>query len=132
MTRFLSQHRYIWIALAALVATVSMAIVIALSHPYAGIIAVLLIVGLLPALPRLLGSGADTRPRHTTTPQSIPFPRPTEPLAQRIILTPDGETRVAQVVPLAQQDDHQLVLTVNGYMLLNENGQVIYTLKRDR
>ena len=131
MARLLSQHRYVWIALAALIAALGMATIVALSHPLAGILAILLIVGLLPVLPQWLGSVDATRPHGAST-RGIPFPRPTVPLAQRIILTPDGETRPAQVVSLTQSDDHQLVLTVKGYMLLNENGQVIYTLKHDR
>lgn len=48
-----------------------------------------------------------------------------EPLVQRAIATPSGEVRQAIVVPVTQAEGYQLVLTVDGYMLLNERGDVV-------
>lgn len=64
-----------------------------------------------------------------------PQPRPTArfaafaPAAQRSVTMQDGTARSARVVPLAQEADLQLVLTVRGYALVDQEGRVVHSLK---
>jgi len=49
---------------------------------------------------------------------------------QRAVWTADGMQRQAQVLPVAAVDGYQAVLTIDGYALINAEGQVVYTLNR--
>ncbi|GAB4197643.1 MAG: hypothetical protein OHK0022_16100 [Roseiflexaceae bacterium] len=52
-----------------------------------------------------------------------------QPVAQRTVYAADGSTRQALLVPIPQTDDFELVLTVEGYALVDESGRVVYRLK---
>jgi hypothetical protein len=41
----------------------------------------------------------------------------------------DGALHVARVVPSAANDEHTLLLTRNGYLVVNASGQVVHTIK---
>jgi hypothetical protein len=43
----------------------------------------------------------------------------------------DGAVRQALVVPAAAVDGYQAVLTVDGYALVNTEGQIVYALSRE-
>ncbi len=52
-----------------------------------------------------------------------------QPAAQRTVYAADGSTRQALLVPIPQTDDFELVLTVEGYALVDESGRVVYRMK---
>lgn len=52
-----------------------------------------------------------------------------QPAAQRTIYAADGSTRQALLVPIPQTDDFELVLTIEGYALVDESGRVVYRMK---
>lgn len=54
----------------------------------------------------------------------------TAPRAQRGVLAADGTERQALVVPAAAAEGYQTVLTIDGYVLVNAEGRVVYTLNR--
>lgn len=41
----------------------------------------------------------------------------------------DGVLRAARVVPLAANDEHTLLLTRDGYLVVGASGQVVHTIK---
>ena len=53
------------------------------------------------------------------------------PRAQRGVWIADGRLRQAQVLPVAAVDGYQTVLTIDGYMLVNAAGRVVYTLSHE-
>jgi hypothetical protein len=53
-----------------------------------------------------------------------------KPMAQRIISSADGATQPALIVPIERNDGYEMVLTVDGYRLIDDVGRVVYTLKR--
>jgi hypothetical protein len=72
------------------------------------------------SLPRLRTA---TRKRRAARVALTPSPR-------RIIYTADGNDQVAFVVPVQGVDGYQTVLTSEGYKLVNDNGEIVYTLAR--
>jgi len=52
------------------------------------------------------------------------------PVPQRSVSIAEGVTQSAQVVPMKRADGYEMVLTVDGYMLIDQTGQVVYRLKR--
>jgi len=52
------------------------------------------------------------------------------PMPQRSISTADGVTQSALVVPIKRADGYEMVLTVDGYMLIDQTGQEVYRLRR--
>ncbi len=109
------------IALLALAAAVLLSVVL---HPVVGIMGALL--GFLVLTLGSVGAAAYRgRQRPAVRPARLPGP-----VAQRSVQIADGVTRQALVVPQTQTDDLQLVLTVDGYMLVNERGEVVYKLNR--
>ena len=48
-----------------------------------------------------------------------------ESLAQRTVVIASGEVRQALVIPVEQVEGYQLVLTVDGHVLLNERNEVV-------
>jgi hypothetical protein len=48
--------------------------------------------------------------------------------AQRDVWTADGTPRQAQVLPVTSVDGYQTVLTIDGYVLVNAEGRVVYAL----
>jgi hypothetical protein len=53
-----------------------------------------------------------------------------EPRAQRTVLLADGTARQAQVVPVPAVEGYQVVLTIDGYALVNDDGRIVYALNR--
>ena len=47
-----------------------------------------------------------------------------------MVYTAEGDERAAIVVPAASADGYRAVLTSAGYHLVNDAGQIVYTLKR--
>jgi hypothetical protein len=112
-----------WVGVIWLVAIALGALLVAL-HLYAGVLLALsaalvatYIAALQPSMPRA------ARPRAA--------PRPAwQPAAQRTIVTADGAEQSALVAPVAGESDLTMVLTVEGYKLVDEAGRVVYALKR--
>jgi|GEM_PF-3398584 hypothetical protein len=123
MTTLLSQYRpalsLVWLlglGIGALLAITNLTLGLAL-------IAVSLLVGfsLLAPQPAKLEFA-------TATIDAEPAPRPTS-IRQRI-LTSDGHSMVAFGVPTQSTAGYRPVLTAQGYALVNDEGQIIYVLKR--
>jgi hypothetical protein len=53
------------------------------------------------------------------------------PYAQRGVVAADGSARQALVIPAAAVDGYQTVLTIDGYVLVNAEGRVVYALSRE-
>ena len=53
-----------------------------------------------------------------------------QPVAQRTIVTNDGVEQAALVAPVSSESGHTMVLTVEGYKLVDDAGRVVYALKR--
>jgi hypothetical protein len=53
-----------------------------------------------------------------------------QPMAQRTISSAEGTEHPALVAPIERDDGYEMVLTVEGYKLIDEAGQVVYTLKQ--
>jgi hypothetical protein len=53
-----------------------------------------------------------------------------QPVAQRTISTAEGVTQSALVTPIERKDGYEMVLTVEGYKLIDQSGKVVHTLKR--
>jgi hypothetical protein len=107
------------IALLALAAAVLLGLAL---HPAVGVLGALL--GLLVLAFALVGVAYRGRSRPLAArPARLPGP-----VAQRSVQLAGGLTRQAQVV--TQTDGFQFVLTVDGYMLVDDRGQVVYKLKR--
>ena len=106
------------IALGALVATLNI---------YAGLLLMALaVVGAATfVLPR---TSAPQQPTMVGAPATVVTSWPSS--VQRTVYTADGEARAALVVPVEATEGYQTVLTSDGYALVNDTGQVVYTLKR--
>jgi hypothetical protein len=95
-----------------------------------GLIALLLAAGFILALPYaasyVLGLG-----RKQVAARRTPFSFGNEPASQMSIITPEGTTRVAKLVPVEQTENYHFVLTRDGYMLVNEQGRAVHTLRQD-
>ena len=53
-----------------------------------------------------------------------------QPVAQRTISSAEGAMQSALVAPIERDDGYEMVLTVEGYKLVDRSGQIVYTLKR--
>jgi len=53
------------------------------------------------------------------------------PRVQRGVWTADGTQRQAQILPVTAVDGYQAVLTIDGYVLINAEGRVVYALNRE-
>lgn|SRR5690242_9845050 len=83
---------------------------------------------LLVTLLALVGV-ALTQARPATSP-SAARTLPIAPAAQRIVFTADGSELPAIVVPAESAGGYRTVLTSAGYHVVNEAGQIVYTLGR--
>jgi len=52
------------------------------------------------------------------------------PAAQRTVYTTAGEARPALAPPIEGVEGYQAVLTRDGYVLVDDAGRIVYTLKR--
>lgn len=48
---------------------------------------------------------------------------------QRVVYTADGDPRAALVVPVESTPGYAMVLTSEGYKLVDDAGKIVYTLK---
>ena len=104
-------------------ATIALGALLVALHLYAGL--------LLAVSAALLATYVATlRP---IMPQTFRPQRPANPtwkaMAQRSIMAADGVEQAALVTPVAGESGHTMVLTVEGYKLVDEAGRVVYTLK---
>jgi hypothetical protein len=90
-----------------------------------GSLVVLLVVASI-ALASLLALGAGLAHRAPSAPARIAW----APVPQRSVSIAEGVTQSALVVPITQAGSYEMVLTVDGYMLIDQSGQVVYRLKR--
>ena len=52
-----------------------------------------------------------------------------QPVEQRAISGAEGVTQPALVAPIERSDGYEMVLTIEGYKLIDEAGRVVYSLK---
>jgi hypothetical protein len=117
----------VWYGLAALAA---LAIVVVASVAGAALLVWLLVVAAIAALPYLVGTATGYMRNRAAAARSALHTTSGETLAvQRLITTRNGQTRQAKVVPMQHMNGHELVLTVDGYMLVNEQGRVIHAIR---
>jgi hypothetical protein len=77
------------------------------------------------ALPALLVAGLGGAARTRRAARRV---APSAGRAQRAVLLADGSARQAIVVPLERPQSEQLVLTAEGYLLLNAEGRPIHRI----
>jgi len=70
-------------------------------------------------------SRSGTLPKQSTMARYV---RPT--MLQRVVYTPGGTARQGIVVPVRGVDGYTTVLTTDGYKLVNDRGQIVYSLER--
>jgi hypothetical protein len=115
-----------WISIGWL-AAIALGALVAVLNIYAGLLLMALaVVGAAAfALPR---ARAPQQQSIVEDPATVGMRWPSS--VQRTIYTADGEARAAFVVPTQAAEGYQSVLTPDGYMLVNHEGQVVYRLKR--
>src|SRR5688500_13814034 len=123
---YIQTLRRSWISIGWL-AAIALGALVAVLNIYAGLLLMALaVVGAAAfALPR---GRAPQQRSIVEDPATVGTRWPSS--VQRTIYTADGETRAAFVVPAQAAEGYQSVLTPDGYMLVNHEGQVVYTLKR--
>ena len=90
-----------------------------------GSLMILLVVASI-ALASIIALGAGVASRAPSASARIAW----VPVPQRSVSIAEGVTQSAQVVPMKRADGYEMVLTVDGYMLIDQTGQVVYRLKR--
>ena len=125
MLQALSPRQRSWAGMAWLIAF-ACGLLVAVVNIYAGVALVALFTLVLAAFVLLSGRAAPPMP---VTPRRAPARLAWAPVPQRSISTADGAVRPALVIPLDQADGFQMVLTGDGYALVDDAGQVVYTLR---
>lgn len=64
-----------------------------------------------------------------SSPERVAVHRPAAHTARRTITTDDGDSRHATVIPVSTDEQYQMVLTRDGYVMVNDDGRVVYSLK---
>src|SRR5262245_48354863 len=90
-----------------------------------GSLVILLVVASI-ALASIIAFGAGVASRAPSASARIAW----APVPQRSVSFAAGVTQSALVVPMQRADGYEMVLTVDGYMLIDQTGQVVYRLKR--
>jgi hypothetical protein len=119
MLRVQTQRRRSWAGLIWL-SIVAFSLLIAAINGYT--ILVLLVTAIAVASVIVLGTS-------TTSPKRAAHIN-WQPVAQRTISSAEGAMQPALVAPIERDDGYEMVLTVEGYKLVDRTGQVVYTLKR--
>ena len=122
----LSARQQLAVALGALLVVAAVIISLFVQAPLAS--AIVLGSLLLVAITMLALRGhaaARPAPRAARAAVDIPYG---EALPILQLTFPDGEVLAAREVPLPQPHEHQLLLTRQGYVVVNAAGQVIYQL----
>ncbi len=127
MTHVIPTNRQAWIALFTLFAIITVGTLIMLNQSLMGLLVVLLSVLTITTLYRQSISGASTV-ANAGTQSGVWQYDPQEPVLLTSVITADGETHTARVVPLEQRAGHQLLLTIDGYLVIDNSGRVIHKL----
>lgn len=126
MTHFSTTHRPTWVALYLLAAAATVLALIALTQSYVG--GLIFVVGvILSVLLYRISNGARLSPSRVSAQSSTYDYHHREPMIRRTLLTADGQVRGAWVVPMERMRGHELLLTADGYILVDETGRVIRT-----
>lgn len=119
--RMLSGRPELRAALIALLLMAAVAVALAGAAPAAAaVLALSAVAGVA-----LVGAGAAARPRHA--PRRTAAPTGEAGPTLRLTL-PDGETVSARPVSLPGQASEQLLLTRNGYVVVDADGRVLHRL----
>lgn len=113
-----------WVAGVVTALMLATLLAVALLLPGAALVALGLGTGLLGVL--ALG---QTRALRQPAPARAVARPALQASEQRTIYNPDGTERRAMVVQGVQTDGYELVLTVEGYALVDEFGKVVYRLR---
>ena len=114
-----------WVGAGWAIAT-TLAVVVAVFNAYAGLALLLLAAVGGAALAR--SSGIPSLEAARQEPGAARRAWTSSP--RRTIYAADGAEQVAFVVPAQSADGYQAVLTAEGYMLVNDDGEIVYTLTR--
>lgn len=129
MTHVIPTYRQAWIALFTLFAAIIVSILIGLSQLPLGLLVVLLSALALVIWYRQFTSTTSSVASTASASQSSAWQYdPQEPVLLTSVMTADGETHTARVVPLEQRAGHQLLMTIDGYLVIDNSGRVIYRL----
>lgn len=129
MTYVIPTHRQAWIALFTLFAAIIVSILIGLSQLPLGLLVVLLsALALIIWYRQFTGTTSSVASTASASQSSTWQYDPQEPVLLTSVMTADGETHTARVVPLEQRTGHQLLMTINGYLVIDNSGRVIYQL----
>ena len=127
MIHVIPTNRQAWIAMFTLFAIITVGTLIVLNQLLIGLLVMLLSALALTTLYRQSISTASTVA--STAAQSGAWQYdPQEPVLLTSIISADGETHTARVVPLEQREGHQLLLTIDGYLVIDSSGRVIHKL----
>lgn len=121
MARFLTIHRQTWAA-GFILATLVMVILLSQSL-LAGLI---FLAGTL--LLALFAGGSSASRNQVRPPRDSRAHIPEEPVLLTNVITADGESHAARLVPLPQTTGHQMLLTARGYLVVDETGRVIHRI----
>jgi len=100
---------------------------LALINIYAGVLLIAFSTALALGFATLQRSPAYRAPAaRSREPRRIAWP----PMAQRTVATPEGFEQAALVIPIERNDGYEMVLTADGYKLVDAAGRVVYALKR--
>jgi hypothetical protein len=133
MTQLSTLNKYTW-TIGTIIAAVAIAVVVTLiTLPLlnAALVSLILIGVLVPSL--LYVYHEKIAPSYATQPiGNARLPHEYEsrlPMQQQTIMTNDGYTSKAWVVPVEQTEGYRFVLTADGYRVVDSTGQVVYTLR---
>jgi hypothetical protein len=126
MQLFSLTHQQRRVVLPVAVAVVA---VVILSLVQAGMALAALLAAIVAGLLVLLVALANVVPAQNTAAHTVDRFTGTAHAEVHPVLLPDGQMLQAQVVELEQPTGHQFVLTKQGYMLVDEAGQVVYRLR---
>jgi hypothetical protein len=120
-----SLHRRSWVSIGWLI-VIALGTLVAVFNMYVGVLLIMLasLGGAMLVLPRI---SLAQQPSVTQEPASGAATWPST--VQRTVYTTAGTTHSAFVVPVQGIEGYQTVLTRDGYRLVNDAGQIVYTFK---
>jgi hypothetical protein len=124
MLYVVSSRRRSWVSIGWLMA-IAVSVVVAVFNIYAGLL-LMLVAAIAGATFVLAGRVPQSR---SASRQPAAVGKAWSPIQRRTIYMADGAAREAFVVPVQGIPGYQTVLTADGYKLVNDAGQVVYTLK---
>jgi hypothetical protein len=120
-----SPRRRSWVSIGWIMAIV-FSVVGAVFNIYAGALLMLIVT---TAGATLALAGRVSRPRSASR-ERVAAGTAWSPSPRRTIYTTDGTAREAFVVPVQGIAGYQTVMTADGYVLVNDESQVVYTLRQ--